>query len=211
MIFDGRVSFFPFQLLTTGERASDERNALIHFDMGTDDRGFADDHASAMIDKEMRTDMGAGMDIDPRSGVGPFGHDSGDEREFVAVEKMRTTLDSNGFEVRIGEDNFVEATRGGIPFEGGGDIFGELGSDKRNGAEKLLQDFVSADFWAIWFAEAETFTDFLIQPIGDAKNTVGGDASEIARVDGIGIVEAGEKELQDVFTNRGDGPFRRKI
>ena len=78
MIFDGRVSFYSFQLLTTGERSSDERNALIHFDMGTDYRGFADDHASAMIDKEMRADMGAGVDIDPGSRVGPFGHDSGD-------------------------------------------------------------------------------------------------------------------------------------
>ena len=129
----------------------------------------------------------------------------------MAVEKVRTALDGNGFEVRIGEDNFVEATSGGIPFEGGGDIFGELGSDKRNGAKKLLQDFVSADFGAIWFAEAETFTDFLIESISDAENTVGSHAAEIARVDGIGIVEAGEKELKKIFTNRGDGPFRRKI
>ena len=84
--------------------------------------GLADDHAGAVIDEEVGSDRGAGMDVDAGAAVGPLGHHAREERDILAVEQMGDALDGDGLQTGIGEDDLLETARGGIARIGGLDI-----------------------------------------------------------------------------------------
>src|SRR4029077_9964055 len=77
-VFDCRVALFSTQSLSRPERARDERHALVKFHVRPDLRCLANDHAGAMVDEKVRTDLGARMNIDPGAAMRPLGHDARD-------------------------------------------------------------------------------------------------------------------------------------
>ena len=71
MVFDVGVTFHPFDriaVLIEFERFRPEGDVLIKFHVVPDPRGFADHDAGAVVDEEMRTDLGPGVEV----GAGAF-------------------------------------------------------------------------------------------------------------------------------------------
>jgi hypothetical protein len=52
---------------------------LINTHALADDRRFADDDAGAVIDEKVRSDVGAGMNVDPRLRTGNVGNQTGNQ------------------------------------------------------------------------------------------------------------------------------------
>src|SRR5688500_5623226 len=66
-VFDRRVPLSAADELAVGvggERQRPERDALVDLDPLTDFAGLADHHAGAVVDEEVSTDGGPGMDVD---------------------------------------------------------------------------------------------------------------------------------------------------
>src|SRR5262245_60250340 len=66
IIFDRGMAFAPAELhdIAGGLRA--ERHAVVYLHVIADDAGFSDDGPGAVVDKEMRPDLRAGMQIHSR-------------------------------------------------------------------------------------------------------------------------------------------------
>ena len=70
------AAFFDFAVLVLLEAARSKRDAVIQFYPRTDLAGLADDNSRAMIDKKMRANLCARVNINPGAAVRPLGHDS---------------------------------------------------------------------------------------------------------------------------------------
>ena len=88
VVLNRRVAFFAGKSLTASCRECAQRNALINLHVLADDRGFANDDAGAVIDKEVLADGCARVDVDTRFGMGVFGHESRENRNMQKVEFM---------------------------------------------------------------------------------------------------------------------------
>ena len=103
------MAFLPAQLLARRERLRHQAYPLVHLHVAADDGGLADNGAGAVVHEEMRADLRAWMEIHAGAGMGPLGHDSGDEGDFLEIELMRQPLDGDGFNARISDDHFLFA------------------------------------------------------------------------------------------------------
>ena len=90
-----------------------------------------------MVDEEMTADARAGVDINSGLAMRPLGHHARHERKVLAVEKMRDTLDGDGFEEGVGENDFVAGARGGVTLVGCFDVWLQHGPDGR----ELVEEF----------------------------------------------------------------------
>ena len=115
--------------IVLGEAARAEGDAMIEFDVTADAAGLADDHAGAVIDEKVRADARAGMDVDAGAAVRPFGHHAWQDGCASGVEHMCQALDGDGFDERIGENDFLAEKRGGVALIGGGDVGAEQFTD----------------------------------------------------------------------------------
>jgi hypothetical protein len=59
--------------------------------------------------------------------------------------------------------------------------------------------------------EAEAFAQLLKESVCGGKDAVAGDAREVVGMDGFLVVEAREKDLEEVFADGGQSPFGGKI
>lgn len=66
IVFNRGVPFDTAQFLASPGRKSADGDTLIDFYIFPDDGGFADYDAGAVVDEEIPTDGGAGVNIDPR-------------------------------------------------------------------------------------------------------------------------------------------------
>src|SRR5882757_3866295 len=139
-IFDRRMTLFSTQCLSRAEGAGDERDALVKFHVRTDSRRLANDHAGAMVDEKMRTNLRARMNIDPGAAVRPLGHNSRNKRHF-SVEQMRHSINRDRLQRGIRENNFLVTSRGRIAFVGSIDVRPEHTAHRGQLLEELSQDF----------------------------------------------------------------------
>src|SRR5689334_13457104 len=115
IILDRRVTLpalFDSALLVLLKAARSKRNAVIQLHPCPNFTALANDHAGTVIDKKVRTDFRSGMNIDTGAAVRPLSHDSRDERQIAQIKFMRHTLNGNGFQRGIREDDFL-VTGGG--------------------------------------------------------------------------------------------------
>ena len=211
VVFEGGMAALAAEGLSAGETAGDEGDALIEFDVVADDAGLADDDAGAVIDEEMGADVGAGMDVDAGAAMGPFSHHARDEGDIEGIKDVGDALDGDGFDEGIAEDDFFAAAGGGVALKGGLDVGGEKFAGAGDAAEKIVSEFSGLLVGAIGCVEAKALADFLADALGDAENAMTGEAGEVLAVDGIGVVKAGEEELEEVFADGGDGAFGGEV
>ena len=125
VLLDIRVSFHALDRVAVGielERFCAEGDALVHFHMGADARGFANDDAGAVVDEKVRADLRAGMNVGAGALVGVFRKHARQERYAELVHHMGQALERDDQDARIGEDDFLDAARGGVAMVGGGDV-----------------------------------------------------------------------------------------
>ncbi len=122
------MAFTALEGLAAAGGEGTQRDALIELDALSDDGGFADDDAGAVVDEEIIADGGAGVDVDAGEVVGVFGHDARDQRHLGFVEFVGDAVHADGEEAGIGEDDFIGVGGGGVAVKGGLDVGGEGGA-----------------------------------------------------------------------------------
>jgi hypothetical protein len=65
---------------------------VIDAHVAADHRRLADDDARAMVNEEPLFDLGAGVDVDTRQGMGDLGDDPRQQRRAEPVELMRQAV-----------------------------------------------------------------------------------------------------------------------
>ena len=105
--------------------------------MRADGGGFADDHTGAVVDEEMRTDVGAGMDVDARALVPEFREHARQQRHLEGVEDVGEALERDGQDAGVGEDDLIRAPRGGIARVGGSHVGLHESPNLGQGGQKL--------------------------------------------------------------------------
>src|SRR4029077_13067017 len=124
VVLDGGVAFsafFYFAVLVLLKTARAERDRVIKLNARADLRRLTDYYASAVIDKKMRPNLRAWMDVDTGAAVGPLSHDTRDQWHLF-VKQVRHSMDRDRFQRRIGQNNFFVARGSRIAFVGGVDI-----------------------------------------------------------------------------------------
>lgn len=71
-------AFDGVAIVADGDAFGAEGDALIDFDVGANDGGFADYDAGAVVDEEVISDCGAGVNVNASAAVGVFCHDARD-------------------------------------------------------------------------------------------------------------------------------------
>src|ERR1700722_3983921 len=216
MVFDRWMAFLPVQLLSAGERASDEADALIHFDVAADLGGFADDRAGAVVDEKVRADLRAGMKVDAGAAMRPFRHDAGDEGDVLEVKLVREALDGDGLDEGVCDDDFLFAERGGVAFVGGFDVGLQQVADPGKFAEEFDRQRMSSGaeiFFGEFFRRMifETFIDLIFEPFKHGVHQCGGFHLDFGRVNELFVEEPGKEKVQEVARDRGDGGFRGQV
>ena len=102
--------------------------------------GLADDDARAVIHEEEAPDGRPGMDVDARALVGVLAHEAGQEDGPFLQQPMGETMDGEGEEARIAEDDLVEALRRRIAVEGGLHVLGQKPAQLGQGVDEARRD-----------------------------------------------------------------------
>ena len=89
---------------------------MIKFYVVADGRGLADDDPRTVVDKEMRIDLGARMNIDSRALVPVFGEHAGQQWDLQLIEYMRDALERDGEHARVSDNDFFYAASRGVAF-----------------------------------------------------------------------------------------------
>ena len=136
VVFDGRMALLAAEIL--GDERSSEGYSLVDFYVVSDDGGLSDDDAGAVVDVEMCSDTGSGVDVDPRAAVGILGDDPGQDRNAQTVHDVGDAVDHHGIKARITQDDLFDASGGGVGlFEYRG-ILQQLVVQRGNLSEKLF-------------------------------------------------------------------------
>ena len=88
VVFHGGMPFSAFansSLFILLETPRAQRDRMIEFHPRPDLAGLANDHASPVIDEEVRPDFCAGMNVDSRPAVRPFGHHPRNQRHVFVI------------------------------------------------------------------------------------------------------------------------------
>src|SRR2546422_3055168 len=86
--------------------------------MIADDARFPDDGPRAMVHEKMSSNLRARMQVHPRPGVRPLGHDPGNKSDVLQVKLMRESLDGDSFHAGISHNHFFLAESGRVTLEG---------------------------------------------------------------------------------------------
>src|SRR5580693_9408091 len=111
---------------------SAERHVLIHEHVVADLTGFADDDAHAVIDKKAAPDFRTGMNFNTGHGTGELRGDPGQGEPASFIDSVRDAMNENGVESGVAEDDLQHATRGGVAFEDGIELFPDVGEHVRS-------------------------------------------------------------------------------
>src|SRR5690606_38853914 len=77
----------------------------------------ADDHAHAVIDEEAGAQLRPRVDLNARQEPADVGDDPGQNVAPAAVEPVGDSVDLDGVEARIGQDDLPDALDGRVPLE----------------------------------------------------------------------------------------------
>ena len=111
------MAFFARQLETGAGRQCAERDALINLDVVADVGRLTDNHAGAVVDKEVLADGCAGVDVNAGTAVRMLGHDARDIRNVPDIQLMCNAVRENCTQSRIRQNNLFFAARSRIAVE----------------------------------------------------------------------------------------------
>src|ERR1700724_4819670 len=80
------AALFNSALIIFWEAPRSQGNPVIELYVVSDNAGFSDDDTGSVIDKEIVTDLGAWMNIDPGSAMGPLGHNPGEQWQLHQIK-----------------------------------------------------------------------------------------------------------------------------
>src|SRR4030095_9873483 len=132
--------FFDFAVLVFLKAARAERNRVVKLNTRADLRRLADHYASAMIDEKIFADLRAWMNIDAGSAVRPLRHDSWNQWHLI-VKHVGQSINRNGFQSRIRENDLLVAFCSRVPFVGCVDIGPKHATYRRQLLQKHTQNF----------------------------------------------------------------------
>src|SRR5438552_10616258 len=130
------AAFFDFSVYVFLKAARAERDAMIKFYSRTDLGSFADYDAGPVINKKMRSNFCARMNIDPGAAVCPFGHDARYQWHLV-VQQVRHSVNGDRFQGRISKNDFLVAFRRRITFIGRVNVRPKYASHRWQFSEKF--------------------------------------------------------------------------
>ena len=84
---------------------------MVELDAFADGCRLANYRAGAVIDKKMRADGCARVQVHARMAVGPFGHDARDQLNTLAVQHVCQSLHRDGLDERVRHDDLLLAFR----------------------------------------------------------------------------------------------------
>ena len=140
VVFDGRVAFGDVAGIGIGNADGAERDALIHLDAFADNGRFADDDAGSVIDEETLADLCAGVDVDAGAVVYVFAHHAGEDGDAALMEDVRESVDGEGTEAGIGQDDFGGTFGGRIAFVCGSQVGVKDAADRRQLLKEAVDD-----------------------------------------------------------------------
>jgi len=114
-------AFFYFAVLVFLKATRTEGDCVIKLNARADLRRLADDHTGAVVDKKMRPNLRARVNVDAGAAVRPFSHDARDQWHFL-VEQVCHSMNRDRFQRRIRQNDFFVAPGGRVAFVGGVDI-----------------------------------------------------------------------------------------
>ncbi len=114
-----------------GEMPGAEGDSLVDPYVVADNRGLADHDAGTVIDEKARSDAGAGMDIDPSSGMRDFGNQASHQPGVQPMQDMSEPVMDNRCHAGIADQDLREIPGRGIADEGGAQIVDEKPTDGR--------------------------------------------------------------------------------
>ncbi len=131
------MSFFRFFGVGIWDAEGAQGNALINFNVLSDNCCFADNDACSVVDKEAWTDLRAGVNVDARSVVDVFTHHAREDWNAALVELVGQSVNGECAQSGIGQNDFGIAFGGRIAFIGGAEIDFEHFSNRRKAVEKI--------------------------------------------------------------------------
>ena len=143
VVLDGGVTLFAGKFLAASCGKGAEGYALVNLHVLADDSSFANHDAGAMIDKKVFADGGSRVNVDARSGVRVFGHQSRKHWNMQKVKFVGDAEDGGRHEAGVSEDDFVEAAGSGVAIVGGVQIRLQEFADLRNLREEFLANAVA--------------------------------------------------------------------
>ena len=130
-------------VLVERETLRAERHALVEADARAEDCSLADDDAGAVVDEEALADLRARVDVDARARVRELRDDAGEQRDAELIERVREPVVRDRRDARVAEEDFVDASRGGVAVVGCANVGLEQASDvgqaKREVAHELAR------------------------------------------------------------------------
>ncbi|MEI9898390.1 MAG: hypothetical protein WDN28_32165 [Chthoniobacter sp.] len=99
------------------------------------------------------------------------------------------------------------AARGGVAFVGGFDVGLQQLAHDGQGAGEFFHDRRGLAGGALGVADADALAHLLLQAADDGDEPLGSELRQRAIEDGVVIVQAGEKDLEEVFADLPDGPL----
>src|SRR5690606_36817897 len=106
-----------------------QHDVLIEAHPFPDYGGFADYDARAVIDEETRPDLCGGVDVDAGGRVGDVRYEPREEGRPELVYRMCHPVMGDGFDARIGQQDFRDARSGGVALVGGVQVAYQHGAD----------------------------------------------------------------------------------
>ena len=111
--------------------------------MIADTCGLADNNTRTVVNKEIFTDRGAGINIDSGPAVGMLRHNSRNKRNILYIKFMSNPVYKNSIQSRIGEDDLFLALGRRVAVKTGLNIFQEQPLYVRQTSKEILTDFYS--------------------------------------------------------------------
>ena len=204
------------QVPDVARRFRAKRDAVVNLHMIADDARLADHRACAMVDKEVRSDPRARMQIHAGPRVRPLGHNARDERDVTLVELVRDALHRDRLHERIRHDDLLSAQRRRVAVEGRvhvrlqhvADIWqatkqadGGLVGDR---PEVLLRHSLRRGVF-------EALVDLVFQPLGDGVHQRHHLHLELGRMDHSLVEKSGEKQPQQIERDAGNDALRGQV
>ena len=99
------MTAFASQALAAPGRQRAKGNALINFYIVANNGGFTDNNAGAVVDEEVLTHGGAGVNVNAGDAVGVLCHNPGEHRHIQGVQHVGQPVYGNGKQTGIGKNN----------------------------------------------------------------------------------------------------------
>lgn len=128
--------------LSKWETLGAEGDTLVELDITPDDTCLANDDTRTVVNREILTDVGTGVDVDTCLGVSKLGHEARDEGHAHETELVSDTIVGEATDDGVAGDDLCMTVRRRVTVVSRYDIGSEDTTDLRQTADELARDVV---------------------------------------------------------------------